>query len=298
MITSGTLKLEEIKKGNTIQDKIDKYFLKTYDKSEQGGQRMKKTVFISHISEEATLAKMLKDEIEKKFMGFVEVFVSSDGSSIETGKMWLEQITNALNNADAMIALCSEESVKRPWVNFEMGAGWKKGISVIPACHTNMTVSKLPSPINSLQAVSISNKYGLDKIFEVLANCLGGDKDNPILKDNDSLLLAINRFEQRNSIDDNILMQVDRLFSKMPDIKNLFLEGGKGGVYSFSMSDYDYNSNKDLFSELFELKVAEIVVNKKSGIGIQHEGFQLMCRVKLMKRHERWLELYQTNNNF
>lgn len=291
-IQSGTINVEDI-----IRGKIDKYFLKTYDDSEQGGKRMKKTIFISHISEEASLAKLLKDEIEKKFLGLVDVFVSSDGSSIETGKMWLEQITNALNNADVMIALCSEESVQRPWVNFEMGAGWQKGISVIPACHTNMTVSKLPSPINSLQAVSISNKYGLDKIFEVLVYCLEGDKSNPILKANDDLLAAINKFEQRNSLDDNLLMRVDQLFAKIPAIKNLFLEGGKGGVYNFPMSDYDYNSNKDLFSELLELKVAEIVVNKKAGMGIQTDGWQIMCKVKLMKRHERWLNLYQTNNN-
>lgn len=280
-----------------IKESIDKYFLKTYDKLKTGDNRMKKKVFISHISEEKELAELLKRGIEKKFLGVVEVFVSSDGYSIETGKMWLGQITNALNNADAMIALCSKDSVLRPWVNFEMGAGWMKGINVIPACHTNMTIQELPSPINSLQAVTISNKYGLDKVFEVLAKSFDLDMNNPVIRENEELLSKINKFERKNSIEDNLLMIVDNLFAKVPRIKNIFLEGGKGGVYDLLVTDYEYNANKDLFAELLEMRIAEIAVSEKNGPLISSEGFQLVCKVKLMKRHEQWRRFYENRSN-
>ncbi|HYR02507.1 MAG TPA: toll/interleukin-1 receptor domain-containing protein, partial [Syntrophobacteria bacterium] len=83
-------------------------------------------VFISHISEEAPLAHVLKDWIESSFAGQCDVFVSSDKDDIPAGSKWLEEIESALGSASALIVLCSPSSLSRPWISFETGCGWIK----------------------------------------------------------------------------------------------------------------------------------------------------------------------------
>ena len=56
-------------------------------------------VFISHITQEAHLAELFKEQIGQDFLGMIEVFVSSDGASISVGSKWLNDIDAALKNA-------------------------------------------------------------------------------------------------------------------------------------------------------------------------------------------------------
>ena len=69
----------------------------------------KPIVFISHITEEAELALKLKDLIESSFLGMIEVFVSSDETSISAGARWLDNITESLSNCSIELILCSHK---------------------------------------------------------------------------------------------------------------------------------------------------------------------------------------------
>lgn len=133
----------------------------------------KPVVFISHITEEKEMAMELKKLIEESFLGMLDVFVSSDENSISSGSKWLDNITSALSSCAIELILCSPNSVKRPWINFEAGAGWVRDIPVIPLCHSGMKPSKLPVPINSLQAAEITEAASLRLIFPVLASAIG-----------------------------------------------------------------------------------------------------------------------------
>ena len=93
----------------------------------------KKRVFISHISSETQLAQSLKQRLDRDFLGLLDIFVSSDQKTIQAGQKWLEEVDKALRSADLQVVLCSKESVGRPWVNFEAGAVWLRGIPVIPS---------------------------------------------------------------------------------------------------------------------------------------------------------------------
>lgn len=108
----------------------------------------KTLVFISHITPEKEVAIAFKELIEESFLNMIEVFVSSDGESINMGQRWLESITVALKKCSIEIVLCSPQSVQRPWINFEAGAAWIRDIPVIPLCHSGMEPSKLPVPLN------------------------------------------------------------------------------------------------------------------------------------------------------
>lgn len=88
------------------------------------GSNMKLKIFISHISEEAELAKLLQEHIDRDFLGLLELFVSSDLASISAGSQWLQEIGRALKDAKIELLLCSKRSIQRPWINFEAGAAW------------------------------------------------------------------------------------------------------------------------------------------------------------------------------
>jgi len=95
-------------------------------------------LFISHISKETELAQMLKKYVARDFLNIWDIFVSSDGSSILGGDRWLDELSEALKGAKVEIVLCSKESITRPWVNFEAGAGWIRNIAIVPVCHSGM----------------------------------------------------------------------------------------------------------------------------------------------------------------
>jgi TIR domain len=132
----------------------------------------KPLVFLSHISEEAELAGLFKAEIERAFLGMIDVFVSSDTSSISVGKNWLDRITEGLRSAEAILILCSPVSIARPWINFEAGAGWARGIAVAPLCHSGLRPVQLPLPLNLLQGIEAHDEAKRGGLFAMLAGKL------------------------------------------------------------------------------------------------------------------------------
>jgi hypothetical protein len=130
-------------------------------------------LFISHISKESALAQVLKERLLADFAGHLEVFVSSDRSSIGAGTKWLDEVDQALKQADLVVVMASPESVTRPWVNFEAGAVWLRGTRLIPACHSGMTPATLPTPLNMLQAIDFADATGLQKLYDAVAAMLG-----------------------------------------------------------------------------------------------------------------------------
>lgn len=109
-------------------------------------------IFLSHISEEAKLAGTIKEQLELALPG-AEVFVSA--VDIHLGQAWLKAIDEALANAKAVVVLCSPRSIKRPWVNFESGGGWSRGLPVIPLCHGGLRKEELPHPLSIFQGMDL-----------------------------------------------------------------------------------------------------------------------------------------------
>jgi hypothetical protein len=136
----------------------------------------KKLVFVSHITEEGELAKIISNEIKSSFLGLLDTFVSSDGESLPAGGRWLDTIDAALSSSAIQISLCSPQSVKRPWINFEAGASWIRRIPVVPLCHSGLSKSGLPVPLSMLQAADLTSAADLKVVFNELAKILGAAK--------------------------------------------------------------------------------------------------------------------------
>lgn len=129
----------------------------------------KPNVFISHITEEADAAQFIQDNLLRDFAQSVDVFVSSDFHSLPLGNDWQRHVQDALMQADLMLVLCSPTSVVRPWIAFEAGAGWSRGIPVIPICHAGMTPGKVPRPIGMLQGCLASEDRDWLKVYSRIA---------------------------------------------------------------------------------------------------------------------------------
>jgi hypothetical protein len=168
---------------------------------------MKPTVFISHVHSEADIAIWLKETISKLLLGGINFFVSSDRVAILGGDRWLNKIEDALRDAPIVLVLCSDQSVHRPWINFEAGGAWIAGKRVIPICHSGMIPTELPEPLKSLQAYSLTNHQNLMDLTKILAELAGLDVPEinaenlinsiPLLTDTDNAPQATHKEETR-----------------------------------------------------------------------------------------------------
>lgn len=157
---------------------------------------MNPKIFISHISEEAALANILKDHIDQDFLGMLDLFVSTDLNSISAGSQWLEEIKKALQEAQIELLLCSRRSIQRPWLNFEAGAAYVKDLPIVPICHTDLQPSQLPPPYNLFQAVKASDAIDLKKLYILISAKLGSKVPATDLS---VLAREIQKFEQDHS---------------------------------------------------------------------------------------------------
>ena len=129
-------------------------------------------LFVSHVSSEAKIAACLREMLDADFIGLVELFASSDVPSILVGAKWLDSIHEALDRASAVLVLCSKASLQRPWVQFEVGAAWYKGTTIIPVCHSGMKLADLPLPLAALQGIELGTEHGLQKLNTTIASIL------------------------------------------------------------------------------------------------------------------------------
>jgi len=88
------------------------------------------------------------------------------------GQKWLDNCSDALQRCVVEIVVSSQASVAKPWINFEAGAGWIRGIPVIPLCHSGLSPAHLPIPLSLLQAAKATDGAGLGQVFSELAKTI------------------------------------------------------------------------------------------------------------------------------
>lgn len=178
-----------------------------------------KLIFLSHIHEESTLARLVQQALEDEFSGFVDVFVSSDGTSIPAGSNFLKRIEDGLISCIGAIYLISPASVKRNWISFELGAVWvrnalnlrdgKSEIPALPVCHSGITPGGLPAPLNNLNGIAANQASQLEFAFRSLQAAVGGR--GALKTDFDSLATQIIAFEQQYTLGANLTKMLSLL---------------------------------------------------------------------------------------
>ena len=147
-----------------------------------------KKIFLSHVSSEEPLAKVLKKWIETAFEGRVKVFVSGAIDDLPAGEPWLDSLNQALSEAKGLIVLFSPYSITRPWVIFESGGAWVRNIPIISICHSGQTKADLPPPLSFFQALDLGAPGFFHDLVQSLAKKLTLKvpphlDDTPIMED-------------------------------------------------------------------------------------------------------------------
>jgi hypothetical protein len=132
-------------------------------------------VFVSHRTVEAKFADALRTHLARDFIGIVNFFVSTDVTSVPAGSQWFHEVVAGLQRAHLLLAICSNQSVKLPWFNYETGGACARNVEVIPLCHSGMTPDHLPVPLGMLEAVLLSDPKDLAKLYARLSAMIGSD---------------------------------------------------------------------------------------------------------------------------
>lgn len=219
-------------------------------------------IFLSHIHEEKELALIIQQAIEEEFSGFVTVFVSSDGKTIPAGSNFLKRIEKGLIECVGAIYLISPKSVKRNWINFELGAVWirnhvnelnnDKEIPVIPICHSGMKPSELPMPLTNLNSVVGSDPIHLKSVFQSIQTAVGG-KGN-LKTDFNDLSNKVNVFQENYTIGEKVKKLFDCFELNETERKELI-------IYCSNKTDKEVIYLKEMFVKEKDFEVLNELKN-------------------------------------
>jgi len=129
----------------------------------------KPVVFFSHSSRDKAPLAVLKERFVDLTGGTINVFLSSDGQSIRLGSNWVASVEQALQAAKIMFVFVSPNSLHSPWLYFETGHAYSKGIAVIPVGLFGVDIGLLPPPMNLLQGFGLTDADSLNNLI-VTAN--------------------------------------------------------------------------------------------------------------------------------
>ena len=135
--------------------------------------RKRPVIFVSHVHEDIAIAIELKNALQELFLGFFEIFVSSDGASIRAGENWSDSLEVAMKESELVLVLVTGSSRERRWIFFEAGGAYFMGKRVIPICCRELTVQMLEPPLSWLQAIDGRSPEGVARLLTEVATSFG-----------------------------------------------------------------------------------------------------------------------------
>jgi hypothetical protein len=131
-------------------------------------------IFLSHAAADAALAAYTEDKLRQAIPSH-EVFRTTRVGQTPSGYPWFQHIADHLRGAAKYLVLLTPASQTRPWLNFETGAAWMTGRTVVPALGGGLTAGEVVEPLRHLQLVSLEVPAQAAEAFR----SLGGQLDNP-----------------------------------------------------------------------------------------------------------------------
>lgn len=145
----------------------NKVWIRRVQANYYGGLLMKPTIFFSHSSKDKESLIVLKDIIEEKTGGTINIFMSSDGQSIPFGSNWMYKIEEGLKDAKIMFVFVTPKSIDTGWIYFEAGYAYSKGIEVIPI-GINVDIGSIKPPISLLQGFNMISAESINNIIHII----------------------------------------------------------------------------------------------------------------------------------
>jgi hypothetical protein len=120
-------------------------------------QRDELEIFISHGSIDAPVAKLLISLYEKSLKISARKIrcTSVNGYRLPGGVDTNDTLRTEVFGTQLFIALLTPDSIKSPYVLFELGARWGARKLLVPLVARGLSASDLPAPLNGLNALSV-----------------------------------------------------------------------------------------------------------------------------------------------
>ena len=127
-------------------------------------------IFISHSHQNSAIAKALVDML-LSWLSLADSDIrctSVPGHQLRFGQSIAELLKSDINEAPALIALISEESLNSNWVMFELGAAWGLGRNIYPILGPNVQSRDLPGPLGNLPCIEIESPDASSRTSDLL----------------------------------------------------------------------------------------------------------------------------------
>ncbi|MCH8034982.1 MAG: toll/interleukin-1 receptor domain-containing protein [Bacteroidetes bacterium] len=148
-------------------------------------------IFISYDTIDDEIAIDLAHLISKLSAGICKGFVAGNDLNfprIPQTQKWRKAIRKAVKESQAIIALITPNSIKRPWVTYELGVAEARRIKV-GAIVLGMRISELGNyPITDRQLASDNVNSVTDLLVEILKDCPTAEKDR------EKIAIEVNEF--------------------------------------------------------------------------------------------------------
>jgi TIR domain len=133
------------------------------------------SLFISHSSRDAALAKALVELIEKAMkIPAAEIRCTSvDGYGLPVGAETKERLRAEIFDTRVFIGLITPASMRSAYVLFELGARWGAGRQIAPVLGRGADASILGDPLRDINALSLTERNQVLQLVEDLARGLG-----------------------------------------------------------------------------------------------------------------------------
>ena len=151
------------------------------DLKEQDKTKFKMDIFISHLSSDLKIAKLIIDILRKAFNITSEKIrcTSVPGYKLKAGANTDEQLKKEIFSSKVFIGLITKESVNSTYVLFELGARWGVDLPLIPLICDKAGASLLNGPIKNINALSAIDSSDMLQFLNDLGDVLDLKPENP-----------------------------------------------------------------------------------------------------------------------
>ncbi|MHA1732633.1 MAG: toll/interleukin-1 receptor domain-containing protein [Promethearchaeota archaeon] len=142
-----------------------------FETMEPESQGIECDIFISYAETNRKLASELKEALETPLATGESPFCFMAAMDIKAGDIWEEKIRQAIISSKKIVVLVTPDSIRRPWILMEIGAGWVLQKPLIAALQ-QVDPTEIEHPLSKYQAGTINSPSEFTKFVSEVKNSI------------------------------------------------------------------------------------------------------------------------------
>jgi hypothetical protein len=133
-------------------------------------------IFLSHCSEDISIARAIREAIESAFRGSIDVYLAAE--QITGGTAWERTLRRELRQSRALMSIVTEDARNRPWLLVEWSAFWLQRRVYYLLIADELDERHIFEPMRHLQSTRLSDPEQIRLLYQALGTAVG-HKVNP-----------------------------------------------------------------------------------------------------------------------